>query len=79
MAMRRVSLQTAKDDLQSLIDAALSGEDVVIEPKNRAAVRLVPVPPAHFKIGIMTGKLGTPPDFLEPMAAADLAAWEGGI
>lgn len=30
-----------------------------------------------FKIGILKDKLGTAPDFLEPLSADELAAWEG--
>jgi hypothetical protein len=30
-----------------------------------------------FKIGLLKDKLGTAPDFLEPMPADELAAWQG--
>lgn len=31
-----------------------------------------------FKIGFLKGKLGTPPDFLEPMDLEKLKRWESG-
>lgn len=75
----KVSVQAAKSNLSELIDAALSGEDVVIANEGMPAVRIVPVESVHktFRFGILAGKLGAVPDFLEPMSEEDLAAWEG--
>lgn len=76
-----VTLDTAKDTLPELIDAARAGEDVVISEGSTPVARLVPIePPARkpFIIGIWDNKFTGPiPDFLEPMSEEDLALWEG--
>ncbi len=71
------TVHTAKSQLSRLIDAALAGEDVVIAKGAKPVVRLVPIPQDGFRLGTLQGKLGTPPDFLEPMSEEDLSAWEG--
>ena len=75
----KVSVQAAESNLSELIDAALSGEDVVIANEGMPAVRIVPVDSVRktFRFGILAGKVGTVPDFLEPMSEEELAAWEG--
>lgn len=72
------SVHTAKSQLSKLIDAALSGEEVVIAKGARPVVRLVPIAQSGFRLGLRDGALGTPPDFLVPDDATDLEAWEGG-
>ena len=75
----KVSLHIAESTLPELIDAALAGEDVVIDSGNHTAVRIVPVPKSKpFAFGLLEGKVATLPDFFEPMSEDDLAAWEGG-
>lgn len=76
--MRQVTIHVAKTHLSKLIEAALSGEEVVIAKGSKPMVRLVPVIQGGFQVGLLKGKLGAAPDFLEPMEAADLALWEGG-
>ncbi len=76
----KVSIQTAQDTLSDLIDAALSGEEVVIDKADGNAVRIVPVPQPdkrEFKFGVLKD-LGPGPDFFEPMSEEDLVLWEGG-
>ena len=34
-------------------------------------------PQPGFKFGMLAGKVGTPPDFFEPMPPEELADWEG--
>lgn len=76
--MPQVTVHVAKTTLSKLIDAALAGEDVVIAKKNKPAVRLTPIPQGRFEFGALKTQLtDRPPDFLEPMSAADLAFWEG--
>ncbi|HWK47960.1 MAG TPA: type II toxin-antitoxin system prevent-host-death family antitoxin [Stellaceae bacterium] len=76
--MRQVTVHVAKTNLSKLIEAALSGEDVVIAKGNKPVVRLVAIPQGKFKIGLLKGQLtGAGPDFLEPMEEADLERWEG--
>lgn len=71
------TVHNAKSQLSKLIDAALSGEDVVIAKGSKPVVRLVAIPQTHFKLGVLADKLGTPPDFLEPLSNDEITAWEG--
>jgi antitoxin (DNA-binding transcriptional repressor) of toxin-antitoxin stability system len=74
----KVSVKAAATNLSELIDAALAGEEVVIDKDSSTAVKIVPVQKAiPFKFGLLAGQLGEVPDFLEPMSEEDLAAWEG--
>lgn len=76
----KVSVKAAETNLSELIDAALAGEEVVIDKDNQTSVKIVPVQKAvQFKLGLLEGKLGDVPDFLEPMSEEDLAAWEGAV
>ena len=76
--MRKVTIHAAKTQLSRLIEAALSGEDVVIAKGDKPVVRLVPIPQGKFKFGVLEpGALGDGPDFLSPMDEEELAAWEG--
>ncbi|WEK04243.1 MAG: type II toxin-antitoxin system prevent-host-death family antitoxin [Candidatus Devosia phytovorans] len=75
----KVSLRIAESKLSELIDAALAGEEVVIDKDNLTAVKIVPISAKQkFKLGLLEGKVGTVPDFFEPMSEKDLALWEGG-
>lgn len=76
--MQRVTIHTAKTHLSRLIEAALSGEDVVISRGSTPVVRLVPVVKQTFQIGLLAGQLGMGPDFLTPLDEDDLDLWEGG-
>ena len=71
------TVHTAKSQLSKLIDAALSGEEVVIAKGARPVVRLVAIPQSGFRLGTLSGQLGPVPDFLEPLDEAELDAWEG--
>jgi prevent-host-death family protein len=74
----QVNIHAAKTNLSKLIDAALSGEEVIIAKGNKPVVKLVAIPQNRFEFGILKGKLGEVPDFLEPMSEEELALWEGG-
>jgi len=76
--MQQVTIHTAKTNLSKLIEAALDGEEIVIAKGSKPVVRLVPVAKGAFKIGVLKSKLGTGPDFFEPMEESDLDLWEGG-
>ena len=77
--MRQVTIHAAKTQLSRLIEAAISGEDVVIAKGNKPIVRLVPIPQGKFRIGLLAGQLAEPaPDLFAPMAEDELAFWEGG-
>ena len=74
----QVTVHAAKTHLSKLIEAALSGEEVVIARGRKPVVRLVPIPQGSFKIGLLKDQLTSPgPDFLEPLDENELTAWEG--
>ena len=75
--MQQVTVHVAKTNLSRLIDAALSGEEIVIAKGNKPAVRLVPIPQGKFKIGLLKGVIGPGPDFLTPLEDSELSLWEG--
>ena len=69
------NVHAAKTQLSKLIEAALSGEEVVIAKGARPVVRLVPIPQSGFRMGVLAGQLGALPDF-DPLSEDDLAVWE---
>lgn len=69
------NVHAAKTQLSKLIEAALSGEEVVIAKGARPVVRLVPITQSGFRMGVLAGQLGALPDF-DPLSEDDLAAWE---
>lgn len=73
----KVSVQAAESNLSDLIDAALSGEEVVIAKGGEPLVKIVPVARKKFVLGHLEGQIGEAPDFFEPMSEDDLALWEG--
>ncbi|ANL47688.1 type II toxin-antitoxin system antitoxin Phd/YefM family protein [Rhizobium phaseoli] len=74
----QVTIHAAKTNLSKLIDAALSGEEVVIAKGHKPVVKIIPIAQSSFKIGLLKGQVaGNGPDFFEPMDESDLAAWEG--
>ena len=74
---QQFTVHAAKTHLSKLIEATLAGDDVVIAKGNKPVVRLVAIPQAKFKIGLLEGKLGSGPDFFEPMDEHALGDWEG--
>ena len=76
--MQKVTIHVAKTQLSRLIEAALSGEDVIIAKGDKPVVRLVAIPQGQFRFGVLkSGALGEGPDFLAPMEEDELADWEG--
>ena len=74
----QVTIHAAKSQLSKLIDAALSGEDVIIAKGKNPVVKLVPVRSGAFKVGILKDQISSDiPDFLEPMNEDELRLWEG--
>jgi len=74
----QVTVHNAKTNLSKLIEAALSGEDVIIAKGKKPVARIVPIPQAPFTIGLLKGQLaGEGPDFFEPMGEEELGLWEG--
>lgn len=65
----------AKTALSSLLDAALSGEDVIIARAGTPLVRLVPVvPPAQRTLGFLP--LTVPDQFFDALDDQDVVAWQ---
>ncbi len=63
----QVTIHAAKTNLSKLIEAALSGEEVVIAKGKTPVVKLVPVPKRGFKFDLLKDKVKGPiPDFLSP-------------
>jgi antitoxin (DNA-binding transcriptional repressor) of toxin-antitoxin stability system len=76
--MQKVTVHVAKTQLSRLIEAALSGEEVVIAKGDKPVVRLVSIPQGQFKFGVLEpGALGEGPDFFAPMDEDEIGAWEG--
>ncbi|EJC80364.1 prevent-host-death family protein [Rhizobium leguminosarum bv. trifolii WSM2297] len=74
----QVTIHAAKTNLSKLIDAALSGEEVVIAKGRKPVVKIVPITQSSFKIGLLKGQItGDGPDFFEPMNEGEIATWEG--
>lgn len=67
--MQHVTLREAQDHLSDLIQAAVSGEEVVIQGEASEAVRLVPVHErtGHPRFGSGKGGLVMSDDFDEPL------------
>jgi prevent-host-death family protein len=67
--MKQLPVQQATHQLDALIDAAISGEDVVLTRNDRPAVRLVPVAPSRGRprFGSAKGKLTMSDDFDAPL------------
>lgn len=70
------TVHTAKSQLSKLIDAAMSGDDIVIAKGSKPVVRIVPIQQGAFKIGLCAGRLGKVPNFLDPMDERELQDWE---
>ncbi|MBB4291300.1 prevent-host-death family protein [Rhizobium pisi] len=74
----QVTIHAAKTNLSKLIDAALSGEEVVIAKGRKPVVKIIPIVQPSFKVGLLKGQVvGRGPDFFEPMDEGELASWEG--
>lgn len=75
----QASVPSSEKEFLDLVDAALGGEEVIITPNDRSAVKLVPVERKQFKLGILDGVLTADgmPNFFEPMDEEDLRLWEG--
>ena len=75
----QVTVHAAKTQLSKLIEAALSGEDVVIARGSTPVVKLVPVRAGAFRLGLLKDRLSDDgPDFFEPLDDGELDLWEGG-
>jgi prevent-host-death family protein len=79
--MKTVEVEAAKPDLSTLVDEALSGEDVVLAKEGKPLVRLMPVEPAPdgkkkdraSTLGMLKGKIWMSDDFQRSSSGRHLA------
>ena len=77
--MATITLENARQDLATIVQRALAGEDIVIGAPG-AEVKLTPVPPAVSQAGVaptrksyrgrgvLKGQLVVGPEFFEPLS-----------
>ena len=77
--MRIVNIHAAKTQLSRLVDAAASGEEIIIARSGKPIARLGPLagPRPRRRLGILAGKLVLPEDFDAPLPEEVLHAFEG--
>ena len=70
---KTANMHEAKSQLSKLVDAALAGEEVIIQKAGKPAVRLVPVAAGtgRRKPGAWHGKVRMAPDFDEMPEAGE--------
>ena len=73
----QVTIHAAKTNLSKLIELAKAGEEIVIAKGKTPVAKIVPISQAGFTIGLLKDKVGTSPDFFEPMDESELDLWEG--
>jgi antitoxin (DNA-binding transcriptional repressor) of toxin-antitoxin stability system len=68
--MHQVSIEEAKTTLPALIEAAVNGDEVIIEGDSQQCVKLVPVvhPRAIPKFGSAKGLITIADDFDQPLS-----------
>lgn len=69
LLMYQIELDKAKSQMESLIQTALSGEEVVITRDDEPVLKLVPVPKLNGrrKAGSAKGMISMSEDFEEPL------------
>jgi len=75
-----VNIYEAKTRLSQLVEAAASGEDVVIARAGRPVARLTRLQktPRKRRLGLLDGKLRIPDDFNRPLPEGVIRAFENG-
>ncbi len=74
--MSTINVADAKANLSRLLDAAVSGEEVIIAKRGKPFVRLVPVNLGPRQPGALKGKLEVDDRFFEPLSDSELDAWQ---
>ena len=77
--MQTVNIHEAKTQFSRLVDAAASGEEIVIAKAGKPAARLVPMERAKVtrRFGGLKGKVRIADDFDAPLLDDVIAAFEG--
>jgi prevent-host-death family protein len=76
--MQTVNIHEAKSQLSRLIEAVLSGEEVVIAKAGTPLVRLISVDQKpKLRLGLMKGKIKIADDFNAPLPEDVVAMFEG--
>ena len=77
--MKRVNIYEAKTRLSQLVEAAASGQDVVIARAGRPVARLTRLSGTGRKrrLGLLDGQFRIPDDFNRPLPDDVLRAFEG--
>ena len=77
--MQTVNIHEAKTQFSRLVDAAASGEEIVIAKAGKPAARLVPIERAKVvrRFGGLKGKVRIADDFDAPLPDDVIAAFEG--
>ena len=77
--MQMVNIHEAKTQFSRLVDAAASGEEIVIAKAGKPAARLVPMErvKAVRRFGGLKGKVRIAEDFDAPLPDDVIAAFEG--
>ncbi|OXJ22524.1 type II toxin-antitoxin system prevent-host-death family antitoxin [Burkholderia sp. HI2714] len=77
--MHTVNIHDAKTNFSRLVDAAASGEEIVIAKAGKPAARLVPLEPLKPKrrFGGLKGRVEIADDFDAPLPDDVLASFEG--
>jgi prevent-host-death family protein len=77
--MQTVNIHEAKNQFSRLVDAAASGEEIIIAKAGKPAARLVPLERAKVtrRFGGLKGKVRIADDFDAPLPDEVIAAFEG--
>jgi prevent-host-death family protein len=77
--MQTVNIHEAKTQFSRLVDAAASGEEIVIAKAGKPAARLVPMEKAKVtrRFGGLKGKVRIADDFDAPLPDDVIATFEG--
>ncbi|CAE6862627.1 hypothetical protein R75465_07747 [Paraburkholderia aspalathi] len=77
--MQTVNIHEAKTQFSRLVDAAASGEEIVIAKAGKPAARLVPMERAKVtrRFGGLKGKVRIADDFDAPLPDEVISAFEG--
>ncbi len=70
-----VNIADAKAHLSRLLDAAVSGEEVIIAKRGKPIVRLAPIDQGPRIPGALQGKLHIDEQFFDPLPNEELDAW----